>query len=53
MTGGLLPALFGDAIFMHLNHVTILAKYDLVGNAEANFLIKKMNHRMSGIRAID
>ena len=50
MAGGLLPALFGDAIFMHLNHATILAKYDLVGNAEADVLIKKLNQRMSGIR---
>ncbi len=50
MAGGLLPALFGDAIFMNLNHATILAKYDLVGNAEADYLIKKLNYRMSGIR---
>jgi hypothetical protein len=50
VAGGLLPALFGDASFMHLNHTTILAKYNLVGNAEADVLIKKLNHHMSGIR---
>ncbi len=50
MAGGLLPALYGDAIFMHLNYATILAKYDLVGNAEVNNLIRKLNCRMSGIR---
>jgi hypothetical protein len=50
MAGRLLPALFGDAIFMNLYHVTILAKYDIVGNAEADYLIKKLNYRMSGKR---
>jgi hypothetical protein len=50
MAGGLLPALYGDAIFMHLNYATILAKYDLVGNAEVDHLIRKLNRRMSGIR---
>ncbi len=50
MAGGLLPALYGDAIFMHLNYATILAKYDLVGNAEVDNLIRKLNRRMSGIR---
>ncbi len=47
MDGGILPALYGDAIFMHLNYATILAKYDLVGNAEADFLIRKLNRRIS------
>ena len=28
MDGGMLPALYGDSIFMHLNYATILAKYD-------------------------
>jgi hypothetical protein len=50
MAGGLLPALYGDAIFMNLNYATILAKYDLVGNVEVDNLIRKLNHRMSGVR---
>jgi hypothetical protein len=50
MVEGLLPALYGDSIFMHLNYATILAKYDLVGNAETDFLICKLNRRMLGIR---
>ena len=50
MGGGLLPALYGDAIFMNLNYSTILAKYDLVGNDDADYLIRKLNFRMSGIR---
>jgi hypothetical protein len=36
MDGRLLPALYGDAIFMHLNYAVILTKYDLVGNAEVD-----------------
>jgi isopentenyl phosphate kinase len=31
--GGFLPVLFGDVIFSTVNHLTILAKYDFVGNA--------------------
>jgi len=50
MPGGLLPALFGDAIFMHQNLATILARYEYVGNAAADELIHKLNYRMSGIR---
>jgi hypothetical protein len=50
MVGGVLPALYGDSIFMNLNYATILAKYDLVGNAEVDNLIWKLNHRMSGVR---
>ncbi len=34
---------------MHLNYVTILAKYDYVGIAEADFLIFKLNKQISGI----
>ncbi len=44
------PALCGDAIFMHLNYATILAKYDLVENAEADNLIRELNCRMCSIR---
>ncbi len=50
MPGGLLPALYGDAIFMNVNYSTILAKYDFIGNVEVDYLIKRLNHRMSGIR---
>ncbi len=39
MGGGLLPALYRDAIFMNFNYTTILAKYDLVGNEEVDQLI--------------
>ncbi len=50
MDGGLLPALYGDAIFMNLNYATILAKYDLVGNKEADYFIRRLNFQMPGIR---
>jgi hypothetical protein len=48
MAGGLLPELYGDSIFMNLNHSTILSKYD-VGTEEEKQLIFKLNFRMSGI----
>jgi len=50
MPGGLLPALYGDAIFMNVNYSTILAKYDYIGNVEVDYLIKRLNHHMSGIQ---
>jgi hypothetical protein len=50
MAGGVLPALYGDSIFMHLHYATILAKYDLVGNLEVDNMIRKLNRRMSGVR---
>ncbi len=50
MAGGLLPALYGYSIFMHLNHSTILSKYDVVGTEEQKQLIHKLNFRMSGVR---
>jgi hypothetical protein len=50
MAGVILPALYGDAIFMNLNYATILAKYDYVGNADVDILIRKLNRRMSGVR---
>jgi hypothetical protein len=50
MAGGLLPALYGDAIFMSLNYATILAKYNLMGNVEVDNLIRKLNRRISGVR---
>jgi hypothetical protein len=50
MARGVLPALYGDSIFMNLSYATILARYDLVGNAEMDYLIRKLNRRMSGVR---
>jgi hypothetical protein len=49
MPGGVLPVLYGDAIFMNVNYSTILAKYDYVGNVKVDYVIKRLNHRMSGI----
>jgi hypothetical protein len=34
MPGGLLPALYGDAIFQNVNHMTIIAHYNIVGMIE-------------------
>ncbi len=50
LAGGLLPALYGDSIFMNLNHSTILSKYEVVGTEEEKKLIRKLNFSMSGIR---
>ncbi len=51
MAGGLLPALFGDLIFQHVNHSTIIAHYDVagIGIDEAEF-ISRLNYRLSGAR---
>jgi hypothetical protein len=49
MAGGLLPVLYGDSIFMNLNHSTILSKYEVVGTEEERKLLHKLNFRMSGI----
>jgi hypothetical protein len=50
MEGGILPALYGDAIFQHLNHATIIARYDLIGTIEEIEFLRRLNFRMSGIR---
>ena len=50
MRGGLLPALYGDSIFMNVNHSTILCRYDEVGTPAERRLIRKLNFRMSGVR---
>ena len=47
---GLLPALYGDAIFQGNNYSTIISRYELIGNDEENELLRKMNYQMSGIR---
>jgi hypothetical protein len=51
MDGGLLPALFGDAIFLlgH-NYSTIITRYDLVGTAEEQQMLRRLKFRMSGVR---
>jgi len=50
MGGGLLPALFGDAIFLGHNYSTIITRYDLVGTAEEQQMLRRLNFRMSGVR---
>jgi hypothetical protein len=49
MDGGLLPALFGDAIFLGHNYSTIITRYDLVGTAEEQQMLQRLNFRMSGV----
>jgi hypothetical protein len=50
MPGGLLPVLYGDAIFQNVNHMTIIARYNIVGTVEEMEFIRRLNFRMSGIR---
>jgi hypothetical protein len=50
MAGGLLPAVYGDSIFLNINHSTIICQYDLVGPLEQQRLIRRLNFHMSGIR---
>ena len=50
LAGGILPALYGDAIFQPANYSTIVAKHPLVGNREQRRYIKRLNFRMSGVR---
>jgi len=50
MAGGILPALYGDAIFQHLNHATIITRYDLIGTIEEIEFLRRLNFWMSGIR---
>jgi hypothetical protein len=50
MAGGLLPVLYGDAIFQHINHTAIIARYDLVGMQQEMEFLSRLNYRMSGIR---
>jgi hypothetical protein len=49
MPGGLLPVLYGDAIFQNVNHTTIIARYNLVGTVEEIEFLRRLNFRMSGI----
>jgi hypothetical protein len=50
MAGGLLPAVYGDSIFLNINLSTIICRYDLVGTVEEQRLIRRSNFHMSGIR---
>jgi hypothetical protein len=50
MPGGLLPVLYGDAFFQNVNHMTIIACYNLVGMVEEMEFIPQLNFRMSGIQ---
>jgi hypothetical protein len=50
MDGGLLPVLYGDAIFQNINHTTIISRYELVGTVEEMEFLRRLNFRMSGIR---
>jgi len=49
LAGGILPALYGGAIFEPANYTTIVAKSQLVGNREERRFIKWLNFRMSGV----
>ncbi len=49
MDGGLLPVLYGDAIFQKINHTTIISRYKLVGTQEEIEFLRRLKFRMSGI----
>jgi hypothetical protein len=49
MGGGLLPVLFGDAIFLGHNYSTIITCYDLVGTVEEQQMLCQLNFRMSTV----
>jgi hypothetical protein len=46
----LVPALCGGANFQHINHMTMITRYDVVGAQEEMDFICRLNFRMSGIR---
>ncbi len=50
MPGGLLPALYGDSVFLGHNYSTIISRYDAVGTVEQQRMWRQLNFRMSGIR---
>jgi hypothetical protein len=50
MEGGLLPALYTDAIFLHIIHTTIITRVNIVGNMQKQAIICKLNSHMSGGR---
>jgi hypothetical protein len=50
MEFGILPALYGDAIFQGNNYSTIISHYELIGDDEEIELLSQINFRMSGTR---
>ena len=50
MDGGVLPALYGDAIFVNVPHTTIVIQFNIVGNAAEQEFLRRLNFRMSGVR---
>ena len=50
MPFGLLPALYGNAVFQANNYSTIISRYELIGDANEINLLSKINFRMSGVR---
>jgi hypothetical protein len=50
MDGGLLPALYADAIFLNIIHTTIIMRFNVMGNVDEQAIIRKLNYRMSGVR---
>ncbi len=52
MAGGLLPLLYADAIFQHINHTTIITRYDLFGTQQEMEFLHMLSFRMSGIRQL-
>jgi hypothetical protein len=48
--GLLLPAVYGDSIFLNVKYSTILCRYAEVGPPEEQRLIQKLNFHMSGTR---
>jgi len=43
MDGGLLPALYADAIFARIIHTTIITHFNVVGNVAEQAIICKLN----------
>jgi hypothetical protein len=41
MPGGLLPVLYGDAIFQNVNHTTIITHYEVVGMVEEMDFVRR------------
>jgi hypothetical protein len=50
MDGGVLPALYGDAIFANVPHTTIVVRFNIVGDAAEQEFLRRLNYRMSGVR---
>jgi hypothetical protein len=46
MDGGLLPALYADAIFTRIIHTTIITCFNVVGNVAEQAIICKLNFQI-------